>query len=280
MLFARWAHVGSNHRLLGGFSCGATRQAVDQDDPGPQVLRVAGPASLKAVAIIWAGWLRTDPASHFALAREPFLGTRGSVPPAGRGDHVVRAALRRLGVVDTHHGGHPPAVRFLPGRQPGPHLPRAGGGPGSGRPQCSGAASRSPWHRRTGPAASRTCTARGPGRRRTPGCRRRRPSRTAPAAACRSPVRSGGRPPRARPRTSRGLPRSRPAGVREWECRAAGSDKAASAGPQFPAPGRRHAPSGFRRFARCRARRREREQAAPSWLRLVRTRTALDPARS
>jgi hypothetical protein len=34
---------------------------------------------------------------------------------AGRGDHVVRPAFRRLGVVDGDQAGHPLPVRLLPG---------------------------------------------------------------------------------------------------------------------------------------------------------------------
>ena len=55
------------------------------------------------------------------------------MPAAGRGDHVVRAARGRLGVVDACQGGHPLSVRLLPGGQPGAHPAPAGGGPGGGR---------------------------------------------------------------------------------------------------------------------------------------------------
>jgi hypothetical protein len=60
------------------------------------------------------------------------------VPAAGRGDDVVRAARGRLGIVDAGQGGHPLAVGFLPGRQPGAHLALAGGGFRGGRAQRPG----------------------------------------------------------------------------------------------------------------------------------------------
>ena len=50
----------------------------------------------------------------------------------------MRAAWCRLGVIDACQGGHPLAVRLLPGCQPGAHLALAGGRLGGGRPQRPG----------------------------------------------------------------------------------------------------------------------------------------------
>lgn len=56
----------------------------------------------------------------------------------GRGDHVVRAARGRLGVVDARERSHPLAVRLLPGRQPGAPPALVGGGLGGGQAQRLG----------------------------------------------------------------------------------------------------------------------------------------------
>jgi hypothetical protein len=69
-----------------------------------------------------------------STSRRALAGFTGSATAAGRADHVVRAAFRGLGVVDGDERGHPLAARLLPGRQPGPHLPQAGGGPRGGAP--------------------------------------------------------------------------------------------------------------------------------------------------
>jgi hypothetical protein len=61
-----------------------------------------------------------------------------TVAAAGRGDDVVRAARCWLGVVDARQSGHPFAVRFFPGGQPGPHPALAGGGFGGGRRSAPG----------------------------------------------------------------------------------------------------------------------------------------------
>ena len=187
-------------------------------------------ASSNAAAIISAGSLRTDPASHLARAFGPGRGRRMPLPAAGRGDHVVRAAFRGLGVVDGDQGGHSLAVRFLPGCQPGAHLPQLGGGLRGGRPERPG-----PHHDALAVGGQdhqrrRACTAPGSGRRRTRGCRRRRARRTPRPAACRSPF------PQRRAIAACAAPKEPRAAssaasfARVWECRPAGRDRAASAG--------------------------------------------------
>jgi hypothetical protein len=87
---------------------------VDQDDPGPLV---AGPG----LGLVERGGdhlgrvLADGPGQPLALGLRPGAGRAVAVPAAGRGDHVVRPALRRPGVVDGDQGGHSLAVRLLPG---------------------------------------------------------------------------------------------------------------------------------------------------------------------
>lgn len=64
---------------------------VDQDDPGPQVLRVAASASSHAAPITLPGSRRTDPASHLPRAfgpgrssRSPFRPPGGAITSCGR----------------------------------------------------------------------------------------------------------------------------------------------------------------------------------------------------
>ena len=144
-------------------------------------------ASSNAAAIMSAGSLRTDPASHLARAFGPGRSGAGAVPAAGRGDHVVRAALRGLGVVDGDQGGHPLAVRLLPGRQPGAHLPQLRGGLRGGGPQRPGP------HHDALAVGGQDQQRRGRARLRDPGGVERgdvgggAARRTPRAAACRSP---------------------------------------------------------------------------------------------
>ena len=162
---------------------------VNQDHPGPPVAGVSASAWSKAAAITSAGSFPPDPDSHLALAGY-FAGFTGTAPAAGRGDHVVRAALpaRRR----RRRRAWPSACgRFLPGRQPGPHLPQPGGSPGSGLPRASGRIT-IPLESADKPPASRTCTAREPARRRTRGYRRRRAPRHPRPASCPSPARTAG----------------------------------------------------------------------------------------
>ena len=112
-----------------------------------QVRRCCGPrapASSNAAAITSAGAAPDRPGQPLGPGLRPGPGRAGAAPAAGRGDDVVRAAPGRLGVVDGDQGGHSLAVRFLPGRQPGPHLPDPGGGLRGGRPQSPGASAAAP----------------------------------------------------------------------------------------------------------------------------------------
>ena len=167
--------------------------AVDEDDPGPQVAAGRGPRPRRTRRrscrrgpcgrtrpATWPG-----PSARAGAARAPCRPPGGAITSCGR-------RVRGLGVVDGDQGGHPLAVRFLPGRQPGAHLPQLRGGLRGGGPQRPGphhdalAVGRQDQQRR------RRARLRDPGgvergdvgggiARRTP-----RP------AACRSPSRSGG----------------------------------------------------------------------------------------
>ena len=111
---------------------------VDQDDPGPQVAGVAGPGLAERGGDHLGRVLADGPGQPLGQGLRPGPEPAAAVPSAGRGDHVVRAALRRLGVVHGDQGGHSLAVRFLPGGQPGAHLPQPGGGLRGGGPQRPG----------------------------------------------------------------------------------------------------------------------------------------------
>jgi hypothetical protein len=74
--------------------------SVDQDDPGPQVLRVAGLGLVERGGDHLAGVAPHGPGQPLAPGLRPGPELAGAVPAAGRGDHVVRAAFRRVGVVD------------------------------------------------------------------------------------------------------------------------------------------------------------------------------------
>jgi hypothetical protein len=112
--------------------------AVDQDDPGPQVAGVAGLGLVERGGDHVGGILADGPGQPLGPGLRPGPERAGAVPAAGRGDHVVRAAFGGLGVVDGDQGGHSLAVRFLPGCQPGAHLPEAGGGLRGGGPERPG----------------------------------------------------------------------------------------------------------------------------------------------
>ena len=183
--------------------------AVDEDDPGPQVLRVAGPGLVERGGDHVRGVLADGPGQPLGPGLRPGPERAGAVPAAGRGDHVVRAAFRGLGVVDGDQGGHPLAVRLLPGRQPGPHLPQLRGGLRGGRPQRPGP------HHDALAVGRQDQQRRGRARLRDPGGVERGDVGGGvhdglldlPLADHRS--RSGGRSRRARPRTSRGPPPGR-----------------------------------------------------------------------
>ena len=97
--------------------------------------RSRAPAWPNAAAIMLGRVVPHRPGQPFRRRFGPGPQRAAAVPPAGRGDDVVRAARGRLGIVDAGQGGHPLAVRFLPGGQPGPHPALAGGSPGGGRAQ-------------------------------------------------------------------------------------------------------------------------------------------------
>ena len=109
--------------------------AVDEDDPGPQVAGVAGLGLAEHGGDHVRGVLADGPGQPLRQGLRPGPERAGAVPAAGRGDHVVRPARRGLGVVDGDQGGHPLAVRLLPGRKPGAHLPQLRGGLRGGRAQ-------------------------------------------------------------------------------------------------------------------------------------------------
>jgi hypothetical protein len=111
---------------------------VDQDDPGPQVSGVAGLGFVERGGDHLAGVAPHGPGQPLVPGLRPGPERAGAVSAAGRGDHVMRAAPGRLGVVDGDQGGHSLAVRFLPGRQPGPHLPQPRRGLRGGGPQRPG----------------------------------------------------------------------------------------------------------------------------------------------
>jgi len=109
-----------------------------QDDPGPLAGRVAGFGLAGRGGDHLGRIVFRRPGQPLGSDLGPGPELTVAVPPAGRGDHVVRAARGRLGVVDARQGGHPLAVRLLPGHQPGAHLALAGGGLGGGRAQRPG----------------------------------------------------------------------------------------------------------------------------------------------
>jgi hypothetical protein len=113
--------------------------AVDQDDPGAQVAGVAGLGLVERGGDHLGGVAPYRSGQPLRPRAGALAGFAGSAAAAGRGDHVVRAAFGGLGVVDGDERGHPLAVRLLAGRQPGPHLPQAGGGPRGGGAQRPGA---------------------------------------------------------------------------------------------------------------------------------------------
>ena len=112
--------------------------AVDQDDPGPQVDWVAGPGLVEHRGDHVCRVLADGPGQPLRQGFRPGPERAAAGPAAGRGDHVVRPARCGLGVVDGDQGGHPLAVRLLPGREPGPHLPQFRGGLRGGRPERAG----------------------------------------------------------------------------------------------------------------------------------------------
>ncbi|MGH3283646.1 MAG: hypothetical protein ACRDPD_02985 [Streptosporangiaceae bacterium] len=87
---------------------------IDQDDPGPQVSGVARPGLVDHGDDDLGEGFADRPGQPRAPGLRPGAELAGAVPSAGRGEHVVRAALRRHGVVDGGQHGHPLAVRFFP----------------------------------------------------------------------------------------------------------------------------------------------------------------------
>ncbi len=106
---------------------------VDQHHPAPPVSRVAGFGLVKRGGDHLGGVVFHRPGQPSGSRFGTRPGFPAAVPAAGRGDHIMGAAWCRLGVVNARQGGHPLAVGFLPGRQPGAHLALAGGGLGGGR---------------------------------------------------------------------------------------------------------------------------------------------------
>jgi hypothetical protein len=132
------AHVDQvDHDVDGGAAAGGlgadqvrlVLSPVDQDHPGPQVAGVAGLGLAERGGDHLGRVLADGPGQPLGPGLRPGPQRAGAVPAAGRGDHVVRAALRRPGVVDGDQGGHSLAVRLLPGRQAAwswwtpPHVP-------------------------------------------------------------------------------------------------------------------------------------------------------------
>jgi hypothetical protein len=203
--------------------------AVDQDDPGPPAGRVAGFGLAEGGGDDLGRVEFHRSGQPFRLRPGPGAERAVTVAPAGLGDHVVRAARGWLGVVDTGQGSHPLAVRFLPGRQPGPHLALAAGGPGGRRAQRSG-----PHHDPLG-IGGKYQQRRGGARHRDAGGVERgdvgggahHGLLELPFAHHRSAAAGEGRV-RGLERAAGGFHRGRRA--RAWERRQAGSDKAASAG--------------------------------------------------
>jgi hypothetical protein len=111
---------------------------VHEDHPRPLVARVAGSGLAERGGDHVRGVVPDRPGQPFGCRFGPGPQRATAVPAAGRGDDVVRAARGRLGVVDADQGGHPLAVRFLSGGQPGPHPALPGGGFGGGRAQRFG----------------------------------------------------------------------------------------------------------------------------------------------
>ena len=88
---------------------------VNQDDPGPQVAGVAGLSLAERGGDHLAGVAAYRPGQPLGQGLRAGAELAGAAPSAGRGDHVVRPAFRRLGVVDGDQAGHPLPVRLLPG---------------------------------------------------------------------------------------------------------------------------------------------------------------------
>uniref|UniRef100_UPI00404022CB hypothetical protein n=1 Tax=Streptomyces sp. TG1A-60 TaxID=3129111 RepID=UPI00404022CB len=94
--------------------------AVDQHDPGPAVLGVAGFGLVEHRGDDLLGGVvhrAAQPLGPGFRARATLLHGVGGV-----GDDVVDAADGGLGVVDGAQGGHPFAAVLLAGREPGRHL--------------------------------------------------------------------------------------------------------------------------------------------------------------